>query len=199
MSEEDHKHQKTTTSLSNDDDDDKQMNEAKTKKPTKRGMKPRSKRNRKRPRSEVRSNAPAVFQADVVPLENNHGHNPSGSSTPSKWIRVIQPYPYTFSSFCKARWVGRTVFDVYSQEFGSYPPEYYKLAIQQGRILVSDQKVTPDYHIQAKDILSHTVHRHEPAVAVSTNQPPYVTVLQETDTLLAIDKPGTLPIHPCGT
>jgi hypothetical protein len=32
----------------------------------------------------------------------------------------VYPYPYTFAAFAKARWVGRTLLDVYVSEFGEY-------------------------------------------------------------------------------
>jgi hypothetical protein len=38
-----------------------------------------------------------------------------------KRIRIVKPYPYTFATFAKERWIGRTVLDVYHDEFGSYP------------------------------------------------------------------------------
>ena len=82
--------------------------------------------------------------------------------------------------------------------FSGYPPSYYKMAITQGRILVSDKKVDPSYVIKATDVLVHCVHRHEPAVAVHLDEPPYVKIAAETDDIVAVDKPGTLPIHPCG-
>jgi tRNA pseudouridine synthase 9 len=88
--------------------------------------------------------------------------------------------------------------EIYTTEFGSYPAAYYETAIEQGRILVSDEKVSTSYKIKGKDVLSHTVHRHEPAVAVATDQSPYVRIHAESDTLLAVDKPGTLPVHACG-
>jgi 23S rRNA-/tRNA-specific pseudouridylate synthase len=160
----------------------------------KRGMKPRSQRNRKRPHSEVHSNDKLVVQSKVVPLELNGEKSP----TAPDWIRIIEPYPYTFASHAKSRWLGRTVLEIYTTEFGSYPAAYYETAIEQGRILVSDAKVPTSYKIKGNDVLTHTVHRHEPAVAVSTDQSPYVRVKTETDTMLAVDKPGTLPVHPCG-
>lgn len=36
----------------------------------------------------------------------------------SRRVRIVRPYPFTFATFAKARWVGRTVADVYHQEFG---------------------------------------------------------------------------------
>lgn len=153
------------------------------------------KRNRKRARSARRPNDDeSHIQSQVIPLRLHGRKIPGGP----EYLRLILPYLYNFTSFAKARWVGRSVLDVYTTEFGGYPPEYYKMAILQGRILVSDQKVDASYIIKATDVLVHCVHRHEPGVAVSTNQPPFIKIVGETDDILAIDKPGTLPIHPCG-
>jgi 23S rRNA-/tRNA-specific pseudouridylate synthase len=164
----------------------------------KRGMKPRSKRNRKRPRSERHALEEEISHTThILPLELDG--NPIHASAPKKmWIRALEPYPYTFSTFAKARWLGRTVLDIYSTEFGSYPKSYYESAISQGRILVSDQVVPLDHTIQGGDVLTHTVHRHEPGVAVGLKEPPYLRILEETDDVVVVDKPGTLPIHPCG-
>lgn len=161
----------------------------------KRGMKPRSKRSRKRPRSE-RNALEAEIQPNlqVLPLELDGKAIQANTS----WIRTVEPYPYTFSTFVKARWVGRTILDVYSTEFGSYPSSYYESAITQGRILVSDQVVPIDHVIKGNDVLTHTVHRHEPGVAVSLKEEPFVHILQETENVLVVEKPGTLPVHPCG-
>jgi hypothetical protein len=41
-------------------------------------------------------------------------------------VRTLPPYLYTFTSFAKGRWVGRTVLDVYCDEFGAYPASYYR-------------------------------------------------------------------------
>eukprot|EP00804_Cyclotella_cryptica_P028708 CCRYP_008221-RA/>CCRYP_008221-RA protein AED:0.02 eAED:0.02 QI:884/1/1/1/1/1/2/198/680 len=120
-------------------------------------------------------------------------------------VRIVRPYPYTFATFAKARWIGRTVLDVYHTEFGSYPKSYYESAIEAGRILVSGIRVKCQYKIQGGDELTHTVHRHEPAVALSefsetkysSEQSP-VDIVYEDDAILVVDKPSTLPIHPCG-
>ena len=37
----------------------------------------------------------------------------------------MQPYNFTFTTHCKGRWVGRTLFDVFKDEFRSETPEYY--------------------------------------------------------------------------
>jgi hypothetical protein len=83
----------------------------------KRGMKPKSKRNRKRARSELHSIENQTYQTHVRPLELD-GITVKSSTG---WLRTVEPYPYSFSTFAKARWLGRTVLDVYHTEFGSYP------------------------------------------------------------------------------
>ena len=115
-------------------------------------------------------------------------------------VRIIQPYPFRFATFAKARWVGRTLVDVYSREFGSYPESYYVSAIKAGRILVSGRRVDCDYVVKGGDELMHTVHRHEPAVGLAEGiegDPP-IEIVHESESLLVVDKPSTLPIHPCG-
>jgi ribosomal 50S subunit-recycling heat shock protein len=155
------------------------MNEGNKKK---RGLKPRSQRNRKRP---TLANDKLCFETEICRLEVDG----VSVNVANPWIRIVKPYPYTFSTFAKARWNGRTVLDVYSSEFGSYPKSYYESAIAQGRIKISDQKVDLEYKIKGGDVLSHTVHRHEPAVAVSSQNG--IDVIEETTDLVVVDKPGT--------
>ena len=168
-------------------------------------MKPRSRR--KRPRSEA--NDGLKIEASIVPLTlaaadpNQQQEKPSSETddtaqTSPVLVRIIKPYPYTFTSFAKGRWVGRTVLDVYCSEFGSYPKSYYEAAIQRGQILVSGNTEDTSYIVKGKDVLSHTVHRHEPAVMVATNEAPYVSVVEERQDVIAVDKPSTLPVHSCG-
>jgi len=122
-----------------------------------------------------------------------------------KRIRVIKPYPFTFSTFAKARWIGRSIIDIYTSEFGSYPRSYYELSIKEGRILVSGRRVTCDYVVKNADELCHTVHRHEPAVSLCDYDndsdfisSPWIKILYEDNNIIAVCKPPTLPIHPCG-
>jgi hypothetical protein len=162
----------------------------------------------------------------------------SENNTTDDWIipngpflRLIEPYVYTFVSHCKQRWIGRSILDVYQTEFGCYDKLYYHHAITSGRIYINDHTiVTTQYILKNTDILCHTVHRHEPAIAVTTSSnripitttttfslddntttknhstdnntriPPstIVDIVANTPDVLVIDKPGTMPIHPCG-
>ena len=42
-----------------------------------------------------------------------------------QYIRTIKPYPYTYRTYAKRRWLGRTILDIYSTEYASYPISYY--------------------------------------------------------------------------
>jgi 23S rRNA-/tRNA-specific pseudouridylate synthase len=149
-----------------------------------------------------------AFTAQIVPLElDGHaavvGDNSSSSgsrrqSSVPAYVRLIQPYPYTFTSFAKQRWCDRTLLDVFSDEFQSYPRTYYERAIRMGAITVNDTRVDPKHVVRGGDVLRHSVHRHEPAVRVSSPESPFVRIVANTDTCLVIDKPPCLPIHPCG-
>lgn len=37
----------------------------------------------------------------------------------------MKPYYFTFTTYAKGRWVGRTVYDVFCREFQSETPEFY--------------------------------------------------------------------------
>lgn len=46
-----------------------------------------------------------------------------------KRVRIIYPYPFTFATFAKARWIGRTVVDVYHDEFGKMVNIYMRYIV----------------------------------------------------------------------
>jgi len=176
----------------------------------------RSQRKRKASSKRYTSNDGVAIESRVVPLEyppfvqeaEQDGEVSGGDGTndaaacdaPTKrWIRIVSPYPYSYSTHAKARWIGRSVLDVYADEFGSYPRSYYESSIRQGRILVNGGAVDPSYTVRAQDELTHAVHRHEPAVAVASDRSPYAAkIVADTDSLLVVDKPPALPVHPCG-
>jgi len=178
----------------------------------KRGMKPRSKRNRPsrggigiltgmatgKDSSPDDDASSSLVQIDILPLKL-----PGDNCQTNRRIRVVRPYPFTFATFAKQRWLGRTVLDIYDTEFGSYPKCYYEAAIKEGRILVNGEKVDCEYIVKGNDELAHVVHRHEPAVEVAPTQEgcpesPCIKVIHEDDNLIVVDKPCTVPIHPCG-
>jgi len=70
-------------------------------------------RKRKRPGGAIRENLQDNVTAVILDL-------PIEQSVKRR-IRVVQPYAFTFFTFAKARWSGRSLLDVYCDEFGSYP------------------------------------------------------------------------------
>ena len=185
----------------------------------------RQKKDQKRIHVSKKTSKRPVVEAKIVCLKSYYRRSQSLAAAttspldieeplpPHAWVRRITPYMYQFTSHAKARWIGRTLLDVYCTEFGRYPSSYYKAAITTGMIRVSGNIQTPDYCIQSQDVLLHTVHRHEPLVRVSvpktqgptesfnahsTQKDMVVTCVTETKDVLVVDKPSLLPIHPCG-
>lgn len=40
-------------------------------------------------------------------------------------LRRVAPYHFTYNTFCKERWRGRELLDIFSSEFRDRPLEYY--------------------------------------------------------------------------
>ena len=50
-------------------------------------------------------------------------------------LRRVAPYFYTYNTFCKARWQGREILDVFVEEFRDRSLEYYVRTIKSKRKL----------------------------------------------------------------
>ena len=40
-------------------------------------------------------------------------------------LRKVHPYHFTYNTFCKQRWRGREILDIFATEFRDRPQEYY--------------------------------------------------------------------------
>jgi hypothetical protein len=107
-------------------------------------------------------------------------------------VQRVAPYPFVFKAFAKNRWIGRTILDVLSDEFNAYSSAYFQAAIRSGRILVNEQKVDDSFQFSSNDRLLHTAHRHERPVRNS------LKIVKKDTEFVVIDKPSSLPVHPCG-
>ncbi|GAA5841071.1 hypothetical protein JCM5353_001372 [Sporobolomyces roseus] len=113
-------------------------------------------------------------------------------------LRKVKPYMFTFHSWAKERWQGRTLIDIYS-EFRDRTQEYYEWAIETGIIVVNNRKATPNQIIQNGDLISNVSHRHEPPVVAGPIKIIYDGRLPGNDgKTLVVEKPGSMPIHPTG-
>lgn len=108
-------------------------------------------------------------------------------------FRRVRPYHFTYNTWCKERWRGRELFDIFESEFRDRPIEYYRNAMETGAVAVNGQAVGPHYVLKNGDLISHTLHRHEPPV---TSDP--IGIIHEDDNMIVINKPSGVPVHPAG-
>lgn len=108
-------------------------------------------------------------------------------------LRKVYPYPYVYQSYAKQRWRGRKLRDVLKQEFRDISEDQLKLRFDMKRVLVNGEVASYDHVIHGNDFISNLNHRHELPVLAT----PIKIIYSDRDTLV-IDKPPSLPIHPCG-
>lgn len=108
-------------------------------------------------------------------------------------LRKVYPYPYLYQSYAKKRWVGRRLKDVLRQEFRDISDEQLKLRFDMKRVLVNGELAKFDHILRNNDFVSNLSHRHELPILAT----PIKVIYSDKDTLV-IDKPPSVPIHPCG-
>jgi tRNA pseudouridine synthase 9 len=109
-------------------------------------------------------------------------------------LRKVAPYHFTYNTYCKQRWRGREILDIFASEFRDRPAAYYEKAILEGRVVVNGQPVpSTATTIKNGDIISHTLHRHEPPCTATP-----IGIVHEDDGLIVINKPAGMPVHPAG-
>lgn len=109
-------------------------------------------------------------------------------------LRKVTPYHYTYNTFCKERWRGREILDIFASEFRDRPQEYYEKAIKEGRVVLNGKPVpSTSTIVKNGDVISHTLHRHEPPCTASP-----IGIVHEDDNIIVIDKPAGMPVHPAG-
>lgn len=107
--------------------------------------------------------------------------------------RHVRPYYFEFIAHVKNRWAGKTVVNLFAEEFKGRPYEYYVKAVNTGRIQVDGQRIHTSYVVQSSQRISHFLHRHEPPVLAAD-----VSVLLEEHDVITVSKPASVPVHPCG-
>ncbi|CAH3020816.1 unnamed protein product, partial [Porites evermanni] len=108
-------------------------------------------------------------------------------------LRHVHPYYFTFTTYCKGRWVGRTLMDVFKEEFRSETEEYYEKAIKAGKITVNGGVAFQDTMLKDNDIICNKVHRHEPPVVGDPFE-----IVELNESMVVLNKPSSIPVHPCG-
>lgn len=109
-------------------------------------------------------------------------------------LRFLNPYWTAYKSHAKGRWLQRKLLDVFTAEFLSRSPKYAKVAIKAGRIFVNGFPMTDtEYVVQNSDAIMHICHRHEHPILAKP-----IEILANTEDLLVVNKPPSMPVHACG-
>ncbi|XP_035240070.1 RNA pseudouridylate synthase domain-containing protein 2 [Anguilla anguilla] len=109
-------------------------------------------------------------------------------------LRKVYPYYFDYKTYCKGRWIGKSLREVFNSEFRAEPLDYYEQAVQLGRIRLNETPVEDlDITLKNNDFMRNTVHRHEPPVSARP-----LEILEDNGEVVVVDKPASLPVHPCG-
>ncbi|KAL6232763.1 hypothetical protein BDW75DRAFT_232543 [Aspergillus navahoensis] len=108
-------------------------------------------------------------------------------------LRRVYPYHYTYNTYCKERWRNRELIDIFTSEFRDREPGYYKKALESGNVCVNGKPAGPHTVLKNGEVISHTLHRHEPPVTGNE-----IGIIHESEDLLVIDKPAGVPVHSTG-
>ncbi|OEL21694.1 RNA pseudouridine synthase 7, partial [Dichanthelium oligosanthes] len=118
--------------------------------------------------------------------------------------RYVRPYYFEFIShvirnrhflyfsnaYVKNRWAGKTIVDLFTDEFKGRSREYYVRAVKCGRLQVDGQTVQTGYIVKSSQKISHFLHRHEPPVLAGD-----ISILQNEVDVVTICKPASVPIE----
>ncbi|KPM11714.1 RNA pseudouridylate synthase domain-containing protein 2-like protein [Sarcoptes scabiei] len=108
-------------------------------------------------------------------------------------LRKVYPYAFTYCAYVKRRWVGKTVSKLFSKEFSAQTVETINDRISKGYLKVNGETIDGDYILRDNDLISHRIHRHEFPVLAAP-----IPIIYCDDNILVIDKPPSIPVHPCG-
>ena len=107
-------------------------------------------------------------------------------------LRCVIPYDFTFTVFAKERWYDKPLLDVWPREFG-LAKAFCEKQIESGLMRINGETITKDAIIHHHDLITNVIHRHEPPVV---GEP--LTIVAETPEIVVINKPASIPVHPCG-
>lgn len=108
-------------------------------------------------------------------------------------LRKVYPYNYEYTAHAKGRWFGSSLVEIYSKEFQNFTVERCLKAIEDGTLLINGKRPNADHIIKNGDLIINKIHRHE--LAVTAESP---AILVNDEEYLVVDKPASIPIHPCG-
>ncbi len=104
------------------------------------------------------------------------------------------PYRYNYTMKAKPRWLGRTLLEVFEDEFRYTYPGYWMSELTEARVFANGEVATPATTWCAHMVVEHIVHRHESAVIRGD-----IVLIRADADFIAVSKPPSMPCHPCGT
>ncbi|OWF41662.1 RNA pseudouridylate synthase domain-containing protein 2 [Mizuhopecten yessoensis] len=110
-------------------------------------------------------------------------------------LRKVYPYYFKFESYVKRRWLGKSVIQIL-KEFQVNTEDKNKTMediLKDGDVTLNGEAVTTDKMLKDGDHLAHRVHRHENPVIGTP-----LEVLVDDKDVIVINKPSSIPSHPCG-
>lgn len=136
-------------------------------------------------------------------------------------LRKIKPYYFTYKTHVKSRWIGKTVYEVFTTELGQEHDITKKEITNQiiyilsnqgmkgGPIAIKGWENLVERKIQSQDLIYNSKHIHEPSVAqglelvkksskCTSQDLTDLSIIFENDEMLVIDKPAGIPTHPKG-
>jgi tRNA pseudouridine synthase 8/2,5-diamino-6-(5-phospho-D-ribitylamino)-pyrimidin-4(3H)-one deaminase len=108
-------------------------------------------------------------------------------------LRRVNPYFFTYLTYCKMRWRDRKLLDIFVEEFRDRDEAYYKKTIAAGQVTINKKVATLDTIVKNGDLISHRCLRREPPVTAAE-----IKIVFENDEIVVIDKPSGIPVHPTG-
>lgn len=149
------------------------------------GEKPPQKKNKQRQKQKQNKPLPDVLTTPADPWPRPY-YIEGG-------LKRVKPYHFTYSTWCKERWRGRSLIEIFESEFRDRPLAYYRNAMEGGEVAVNGKTVGPDYVLKNGDCITHTLHRHEPPITADP-----IAILHEDNDMIVLNKPSGVPVHPSG-
>ena len=124
------------------------------------------------------------------------GFLPIGASTAcfmrERGYRFVVPYLDSSSGVVREHWIGRRIDESLGSELPVSPQTLADM-FRAGRIRLDGQPVAQSHILRRQERYRVDFHRHEPEVLDED-----VEVLHETEQMVAVLKPASLPVHPAG-
>ncbi|CAI2370948.1 unnamed protein product [Moneuplotes crassus] len=131
---------------------------------------------------------------EIDAKDEEQGHKSAGPEYILKdGLRYVKKYNHVFRGYTKKRWLGKSIYQICKDEFQAYSNQYYHDAILSGRVKVNNTKVPLDYEMKDGDQIQHYAERLESPIIDCE-----IKIISEDDQFLVVDKPPSMPVHPCG-